>query len=346
MISVIVPTHNRVSSLKRLLDNLESLAHETNFEIVVVDNNSSDTTKSLVQSLGAKVRYVFEGSTSFTRARNTGAENAQGDILLYLDDDVEVLPGSLSEIAEFFTSRNKCGVLGGKVLPEYEATPPPWSLELQESFNGWSLFDLGDTAIETHAVPGPMMAIRKKAFEEVGGFPSDTIGVETNADARTFKKLYIGPGDYGFCHLCNEKGYETHYSPSIGVRHHISEVRFGREFWLSRLIGEAHYHAITARKMPGLEFLGERRLFPLIMKTLQFKAKAIIARLFDKETPLLTEEMWREYYRARLNMELVLLRNPTLVDYVWDLGINGVEDKDFDTVIKRLPPAYRRLALT
>ena len=119
MISIIIPTHNRADQLKHAIDSLLPLEGETEFEIVVVDNNSSDGTKALAASYPEKVRYVFEGRTSFTRARTTGGEQARGGLLLYLDDDVIVNPGSLRKIAEVFAQYPDCGVIAGQIWPRF-----------------------------------------------------------------------------------------------------------------------------------------------------------------------------------------------------------------------------------
>ena len=186
MISVIIPTNNRVNLLKNAIESVLKLIDEAEFEFIIVDNNSTDDTRQLVESYRDYAMYAFESRTSFTRARKTGAEIASGDILLYLDDDVIVYPGSLRNIEDVFTRYSDCGVIAGKISPKYTQTPPIWTLKCQESFNGWSLFNkesVGEIKTDFQQVSwaaGPMMAIRKTAYDAVGGFPPDTVGVETN----------------------------------------------------------------------------------------------------------------------------------------------------------------------
>src|SRR4051812_19914118 len=110
-ISIIIPTHNRADLLKNVIDSIFSIKEEADFEFVIVDNNSTDNTKQLIESYSEQVKYVFEKCTSFTRARSTGAENATGEILLYLDDDVIVNPGSLNNIVKIFSQYPDCGVI-------------------------------------------------------------------------------------------------------------------------------------------------------------------------------------------------------------------------------------------
>ena len=344
-LSLVIPTHNRAPSLKRLLDSLLPLQQEALIEIVVVDNNSKDATAELAKSYGTLVRYIFEGSTSFTRARHTGALHACGEVLVYLDDDVIVREGTLAAVEELFKRRPECGVASGKILPMFEQEPSEWVLELQRSFNGWSLFDLGDKEVDTLSVPGPLMAIRKKVYEQVGGFPPDTLGVETNNANKTFKKLYVGPGDYGFCRLCTDAGYKVVYNPKMSVYHVIPPVRLTREFWLSRMIGEGHCAALTKRNMSQFNDITLRNKFENIRKEWRHFWRAKIKRLKGAKDPLISDEMWYEYYRSMHSMGKVLDKNQGLSSYIWQLGKVGVQDNDFDYVVKQLPQAYRELAL-
>ncbi|MFH0898525.1 MAG: glycosyltransferase family 2 protein [bacterium] len=345
-LSIIIPTHNRAHFLKNLIKNIFDTASKIDFEIIIVDNNSKDETKQIATSFGQKVRYIFEGNTSFTKARHTGAQHARGDIITYLDDDVIIKSETFEEIVRIFKDNPGCGVAGGKILPHFQQTPPTWILNLQKSFNGFSLYDLGDKEKKVDAIPGPLMAIRKTAYDKVNGFPADTVGVETNKAAKTFKKLYIGLGDYAFCLLCRNAGYSVIYSPKIIIEHIIPPFRLTKEFWLSRMIGEGHCMAVTQANMKEFTFEGAKKIKRSNRwKEIKHLFKAKLQRIRGAKDPLLVDEIWLEYYRSRRNMESVLNNNQHLASYLWQLGLQGVPDKDFETVLKKLPKAYQDLAL-
>ena len=355
-ISIIIPTHNRASSLRETIDSLLALRGEASFEIVVVDNNSTDSTRTVVESYGEIARYVFEGRTAFTKARSTGGEHSCGDILLYLDDDVLVFPGSLRRIVEVFQQYSDCGVIAGRIDPKYTDTPPAWTLACQKSFNGWSLFNpetysiIGHSFQEVPSACGPMMAIRRTAYQRVGGFPPDTIGVETNTGARSFRKLYIGPGDYGLCLKIREAGFKVYYSPEVGSFHVIPPIRFTPEFWRSRMIGEGHYVAIADRSFfkatPVQLFLKRQRAhleffrYKQLLKRGLAGAESTTGRAFPG---LLPDELWVRYYTAYLEMDAVLRKHPDLPPFLWNLAAEGVADNNFDEVIRRLPQEYKDL---
>ncbi|MGD9952806.1 MAG: glycosyltransferase family 2 protein [Burkholderiales bacterium] len=352
-ISVVIPTHNRAESLRNAMDSVLQLRGEADFEFVIVDNNSTDGTRQVVESYAPLARYVFEGNTSFTMARKTGADNAAGDILLYLDDDVLVRPGSLRRIVEVFTQHPDCGLIAGHIDPKYTQPPPPWTLECQKAFNGWSLFNedaipevRGDFQV-VPAAAGPMMAIRRTAYDKAGGFPPDTIGVETNKAERSFNKLYIGPGDYGLSLRIREAGYKVYYSRDVAVYHVIPPVRFTIAFWRSRVIGEGYCQAITQRGFFRLS--GLRAWLARLRWQVQFarQEQKLLARLAtapaNGNEGMLPEELLTLYAKAYLDMDYVLRRHPDLWAFLWRIGAEGVPDKDYESVMDRLPAEYKEL---
>jgi glycosyltransferase involved in cell wall biosynthesis len=354
-ISIVIPTHNRAETLRNAMDSVLQLQGEANFEFVIVDNNSTDHTRQIVESYAPLAKYVFEGNTSFTMARKAGADNASGDILLYLDDDVLVRSGSLRRIVEVFTQHPDCGLIAGRIDPKYTQPPPQWTLDCQKAFNGWSLFNeeaIPEIRNDFQTVPaaaGPMMAVRRSAYDRAGGFPPDTIGVETNKAERSFSKLYIGPGDYGLSLKIREAGYKVCYSRDIAVYHVIPPVRFTIAFWRSRVIGEGYCQAITQRGF--FRLTGLRAYLARLRWQVQFvrHEQRLLARLAaaSKRTAgsdgMLPEELLTLYAKAYLDMDYLLRRYPDLWEFLWKIGAEGVPDKDYDRVMKRLPPEYKSL---
>src|ERR1700722_18837624 len=130
-ISIIICTYNRCDSLRRPLDSLAALQSPPGlrYELLVVDNNSSDGTRAVVESyrsrLSCPVRYVFEPTPGQSYARNTAIGLALGKILAWTDDDVLVPPNWLMAIQDAL-SDPQVVCAGGKALPLWEAPPPPW----------------------------------------------------------------------------------------------------------------------------------------------------------------------------------------------------------------------------
>ena len=157
--SVIIPAYNEQDWLSRSLP----IAHEATeaqaepSEIIVVDNNSSDRTAQVAQTLGARV--VFEPINQISRARNTGARAATGDYLIFLDADT-LLPSDLLQAAIGRLSTGQC-VGGGAWI----RADQPIGLPARILVWGWNRFSWwwGSAA-------GCFFYCRRDAFEAVGGF--------------------------------------------------------------------------------------------------------------------------------------------------------------------------------
>ena len=354
-LSIIIPTHNRANQLFNVLKSISKLLDETSFEVIVVDNNSNDKTYQVVKSYVSFAKYFFEESTAFTKARMTGAQNATGKFLLYLDDDVIVKKGSLKKIIEIFESHSKCAVIAGKISPLFVKKPQKWALECQKSFNAWSLFD-GDNYNylkkgfqEVNYAIGPMMAVRKNIFFQVGGFPPDTIGVETNNKKKTFRKLYVGPGDVGLCYKIKKAGHQIAYHPLVSALHVIPEFRLKVEFFRSRMIGEAHYVAITQRRF----FL--HNSFKLFLLRIfyyynynKYRVKLLHKLKINKTLNcsfkgIYPEELHYWYFKSILEIDVVLRKSPTLSKILWDAANNGIKDKNYEKFLKKLPNDFMKI---
>src|SRR5215467_13475864 len=106
-ISVIVCTHNRSASLCKTLSSfLQAIPGRLSWELLVIDNDSTDDTRQVTRDFIAasklNVRYVFEGKRGLSEARNRGIREAQGEVLTFIDDDVHVSTNYLQEVKNAF----------------------------------------------------------------------------------------------------------------------------------------------------------------------------------------------------------------------------------------------------
>src|SRR5690606_5027026 len=101
------------------------------FEIIIVNNNSTDNTESVCKSFmtnqsGLDVKYVVETNRGLSFARNRGIAESKYDIITYIDDDAYAKPDFLELIFEHFKTYPDTAGLGGKVIPRYEIEEPKW----------------------------------------------------------------------------------------------------------------------------------------------------------------------------------------------------------------------------
>jgi GT2 family glycosyltransferase len=128
-LSLIIATKDRASYLARVFASLEEQIGAPSFELVVVDNASSDDTKALVERQASRgsypVQYVFEAEPNRGKARNRGVAVASGYLVLFVDDDVQLPPGFLAAHEAAHTTSNL--VVNGPIInvPSYEDTPKP-----------------------------------------------------------------------------------------------------------------------------------------------------------------------------------------------------------------------------
>lgn len=133
-VSVVICTYNRVAGLETVLDALARQVgvEAYRWEVLVVDNNSSDGTRALVERRIAagplRLRYTFEGTQGKSRAMNRGVEETRAPIVVFTDDDVTIPEGWLAALLAPFGDP-ECAGVGGAVTPRWEIEAPRWASE-------------------------------------------------------------------------------------------------------------------------------------------------------------------------------------------------------------------------
>ncbi len=179
-VTVIVCTHNHCQILAKALESLaaSTLPSSVEWEVLVVDNNSNDRTREVVEEYCRRFPghfcYLFVSQPGKSHALNAGIRGARGDVLAFTDDDVTVEPKWLQNLTAPLYSAEWVGV-GGRTLPEKGFTPPRWiPRKSLYALAPLALFDRGPEAIPLAEAPfGNNMAYRKAVFEKYGSFRID-----------------------------------------------------------------------------------------------------------------------------------------------------------------------------
>ncbi len=222
-ISVIICTYNRQ---EYIIEALESLRQQTlakdGFEVIVVDNNSTDQTAALCKNyiqqhpeMNAVYELEIRQGASF--ARNTGAALARSPLLVFMDDDAIAEKNYLENILNFYAAHPEISGLGGRIIPRYIPAEPPWMSHFVSSLVG--NFHYSEEAVEFKPGKYPLesnMIIRKEDFELVKGFNTDLPGVKGT--------LRIGGEGKDFFLKLQKEGKRIFYDPNIIV-HHVVEVK-------------------------------------------------------------------------------------------------------------------------
>jgi glycosyltransferase involved in cell wall biosynthesis len=180
-ISVILCTYNRGELLANALESLHrQKVTGISYELLIVDNNSTDHTRELVQRFVDKnphFRYIFEKRQGLSHARNAGIAAAKAELLLFTDDDIEFSETWIQSNYEASLRFPEADYFGGKVLPIWEQPQPDW---LKHSVNPLAIQNHpGDVPLKIspeypHCLVGASLAIRRRAFERAGLFSVET----------------------------------------------------------------------------------------------------------------------------------------------------------------------------
>jgi glycosyltransferase involved in cell wall biosynthesis len=230
-ISVILCTFNRCQDLAKALDSLalSRFANPVEWEVLVVDNNSSDQTRNVVEDFSRwhpRFVYLFEPKQGKSYALNAGIQKAQGDVLVFTDDDVTVEPTWLENLTVLLRN-SQCAGAGGRVLPDRSFCPPRWlSVEDRYSLAPLAIFDRGVEPIELMESPfGNNMAFRKEVFSKHSNFRTD-LGPQPGSGNPQKSE------DSEFGQRLLAAGERLRYEPSAVVYHGIPPNRIKKKYFL------------------------------------------------------------------------------------------------------------------
>lgn len=240
-LSAIIPTQNRAKKLNRVLISLAKQTMSQNeFEVIVVDNGSSDNTKEVVHSLNNEIknlRYFYEKIPGLHMGRHKGLREATADVLVYADDDIEAFPTWLEGIKESFEETDAV-LVGGKILPKFEIEPPEWILKMwlhkkrENMLIHLSILDLGNKIkkINPYYVFGCNFSIRKSVLLKAGGFHPDSMPEEL--------VRYRGDGETHVSRFIAQNRLKALYNPKASVFHVIPKERMTIEYFCQRAFNQ------------------------------------------------------------------------------------------------------------
>jgi glycosyltransferase involved in cell wall biosynthesis len=129
-ISVILCTYNRAESLRKTLESFASATVDRTivWDLILIDNNSMDQTREVCDQYKEKIpiKYCFERAQGQSAARNRGIKEAQGALLAFTDDDVDIDPNWIKALCVGAEQHPEADFFGGPVFPQWEVPPPAW----------------------------------------------------------------------------------------------------------------------------------------------------------------------------------------------------------------------------
>jgi glucosyl-dolichyl phosphate glucuronosyltransferase len=254
--TVLICTFNRAADLEKALAC--TLAQDTggrfSYEVLVVDNNSTDDTRQVVERFVAaghsNLRYLFEGRQGRSHALALGVAEARGGIYALSDDDVIVGRDWLRTIVDTFSARPDVAFVGGKVMPLWEAQPRPWLTP--RHWSAIALSDYGDRPLvvdRDNQICLLAASFRSDVVRAIGGY-RENLGVSKDKiggteDVDLFARLY-------------RNGYRGLYLPTLVIHHKVAPNRTTKSYHRRWHVGHGRFYAVM--RADDIE-VGAHRLF-------------------------------------------------------------------------------------
>lgn len=249
-ISVAVCTHNRAHYLVKALDSLCRQSLPLNeFEVLVIDNASHDSTLSIVADIKQKLsnlRYVFEPEVGLSKARNTALAQIRAEYIAYLDDDAIASPQWLERILNAFESiKPTPGVVGGRVEPIWEDVRPKW---LPDELMGY--LTIVDWSAEPKTldpsqqyVAGANMAFVTSVLRDIDGF---------NLRLGRVGNSLLSCEELLLQRRLSMLDHAIYYDPLVAVSHHVPVSRLTQQWFFDRVFSQGVSEAVMRANMENL----------------------------------------------------------------------------------------------
>jgi glycosyltransferase involved in cell wall biosynthesis len=263
--TVAICTYNGANRLPAVLDRLQNQieTQALQWEVLVVDNNSHDDTKTVVASYAGhwrndcELRYIFEGKQGVAYARAKAVEVARSsDLIGFLDDDNLPSETWIAEAYRFGQEHPQAGAYGGVIHAQLDETPPDYFDRIKILF---AIYNRGSNPFQYHRsakprrIPaGPGCVIRKPAWQEC--VPARLL-LEGRDEAG---KTMLGACEDLEMMYCIQNGnWEVWHNPKMVIWHHIPAQRLQRDYLLkvARTSGLSNHALRIARLQPSQRYL-------------------------------------------------------------------------------------------
>lgn len=274
-VSIVIPVFNRCDLTERCLEAISSAQNLASYEVIVIDNASSDGTKELLSAIEGDITVIANRTNEgFARACNRGARVAMGEFILFLNNDTEVSDGYLDGLLKCARENANAGAVGAR-LCYANGRVQHAGIAINEEGTPYHIFQNFEAThpavIATrkmNAITAACMLISKQAFDLVDGF---------NIEYRN------GFEDVDLCLKLREQGYENYYCGGVGIVHH-EESSEGRKVFDGENLKLLHKIWTNSLKQDDFEYLQ-----PLGLTIVWGATGGTYQRLADTTTAISTE---------------------------------------------------------
>ncbi|MEH1823451.1 MAG: hormogonium polysaccharide biosynthesis glycosyltransferase HpsE [Nostoc sp.] len=234
-VSVAIPAYNGATRLPKILDKIltQTGVEKLSWEIIIVDNNSSDNTSEVIENYQKiydgrfHIRYFLESEQGAAFARLRAVREARGQLIAFLDDDNLPDPNWLSEAYTFGLNHPQAGAWSGQIHGDFEVNPPEnferiqAFLAIREHGSNPHLFDADNLRLP----PGAALVVRKQVW-------SENVPLRPNLSGK-LPGILVQGDDYEPLLYIHNAGWEIWYNPTMHTYHQIPRWRFERDYLLT-----------------------------------------------------------------------------------------------------------------
>jgi glucosyl-dolichyl phosphate glucuronosyltransferase len=269
-LTVAIPTYNRADFLRQTLAGIARQDFSPDaFEVLVIDNNSTDHTRAVVAEFAGSnpaPRYLLETKQGLDYGRNRAIAEARGCIIVFADDDILMQPDWLTQLTAPLRTdtAHRVGAVGGEVIPVFPDGLPPWVAEWHAPL----AFRADAGPLEArHSPMGANLALPKWVFEKLGVFHTALDRAAGN---------YFSGGDSEMVRRVRAAGLEVWFVPAAAVQHQMPASRTTFRYASRHAFDSARSRVIDRAGQPGAAsyFLG--RFVGNLFKVVGFALLALL----------------------------------------------------------------------
>jgi hypothetical protein len=218
MVSIIIVNWNSIAYLKKCIQSIYATTQKDTFEVIVIDNASFDGSSEFINLDFPEVVFIQgKNNAGFAKANNIAFGSAQGETLLFLNPDTEIIGNAITVMSNALYSDTMIGIVGCKLLNSdmsfQTSCVQPFPTIFNQVFDAEILHNIhrGSTKYKTadfkdvEAVSGACIMIKRSVFEQVGKFSSD---------------YFMYTEDIDLCYKVKRCGYRIYYVEQANVIHH------------------------------------------------------------------------------------------------------------------------------
>jgi len=258
ILTVVICTYNRSKHLYYALQSIvDQTCSQEYFNVIVIDNNSKDSTKQIVNNFSDKlpIGYFLEKKQGLSHARNRGIREARTDYIAFLDDDAKADKKWLSTALEIIDSK-KPAIFGGPIYPFYLTTKPKWFLdeyEIRKLSNHSRYFNQ-----ENKYLSGSNIFFKKNVFNQIGLF-NVNLGMKG-------RKISMGE-EVKLQIIANKKKISRYYDPDLKVYHLVPGYKMKISYITKRVFSFGYCSRSIFQNRKNSFAMG---IFELILRLVKF----------------------------------------------------------------------------